>query len=1121
MSTSEGDGERPPKAPPPPGPRVGSAREQRSRRLAKVDELRARGVNPYPYRYDRDRTIGELKAEYGHLTAGDETDVRVRVCGRIYLLRRHGGLIFADLRDETDRVQLYVSRDAVGGEAFGDFAALDIGDWVGAEGTIIVTRAGEESVAVEGFELLSKALRPLPNKARGMEDVDTRMRQRYLDLIVNPETRRVFDVRHRTIASIRTSLAARGFVEVETPVLDQIAGGATARPFITHHNALDIDNYLRIALELHLKRLIVGGFERVFELGRVFRNEGIDTRHNPEFTMLEAYQAFADYTDMMELTEALVSQAALDAIGKTVVELEGKTVDLAPPWRRATMSELILEHAGVEATAGMPLADAQRIARELGVEFDPSWGSGKIVNELYDALCEDKLLGPIFVVDHPREVSPLAKPHRSDPALVERFEVVIDGRELANAYSELNDPVDQRARFEEQARLKEAGDLEASDVDEDYLRAMEFGLPPTGGLGVGVDRLVMLLAEKAAIREVLLFPTLRPEEAARNEAAAGGLSRARPAGAAPVTPTPPDRALAPLSLPPAAASGGRSVAGLLGWLTAFAGLLSLLALLPGVNSGLGSIGQAFLPLTGDVYSTLASVIIGVGLILVAHGLIRRKRIAWAIAVALFAAATIVHVLKGPHPIAAAVTAGMVIALVWARREFTARVDPPSLLAAFWFVPLYLALVLVYGVVVMVAKRDEIQPDLSVGGVLETIFGGLVGLDGPYTYDTKFLSEFFPRSLLALGILGLLILAYLVFRPIVQRHGVSTGEREHAERLVHEHGWDTLAYFALRDDKSLFFSSDGEAMIPYAYLRGHALVSADPIGAPGSIDLVLDEFLGHCRDRGWKVAFLGAREAETPRYEARGLRTLYLGDEAIVPCDRFTLQGQKMKKVREAVNRVGKSHEFRLLPESQAGPELVDALNAISEKWRGKEPERGFTMSLSEDVEGTSDEILLAVALDRTGAPAGFLRLVPAFGEDPGYSLDVMRHDPGAQNGVTEFLIARTAAGLHERGVTRLSMNFAAWGRLFHADAELSRKERIAKWFVDRLNPFFQIQSLYDFNAKFDPDWLPRMVAYGEGADLAGVSILYAGAEGFLDIPVIGRFLVPQVVTEGKPEDRGS
>jgi lysyl-tRNA synthetase len=1069
-----------------------------------VEALRARGINPYPYRFDRDRTLAELRSEYAHLKPGEQTDVRVRVCGRIFLIRRHGGLVFLDLRDAGGRIQLYAARDVLGADAFADLSDLDIGDWVGVEGTVMVTRTGEESIRVERAELLSKAIRPLPSKGRGIADPELRLRQRYLDLIVNPETRRVFDVRHAALSAIRDFLASRGYTEVETLVLHEIPGGATARPFTTHHNALDMELYLRIALELHLKRLIVGGYDRVFEIGRVYRNEGVDTRHNPEFTMLEAYEAFADYTDMMELTEELVAHAARAALGGTVVDLEGKTVDLAPPWRRATMSELIAEHAGVDVGAGMPVEDARRVAGELGIETEPAWGSGRIVNEVYDALVEDKLVGPIFVIDHPREVSPLAKPHRDDPALVERFEVVVDGRELANAYSELNDPVDQRARFEDEARAKAAGDPEAGDVDEDYLRAMEYGLPPTGGLGIGIDRLIMLLTGKPAIRDVILFPTLRPEEGmvpARSEQI-GEPPRAKPSA----------RATAPIRLPATQPSG--SLAGLLAALTAVAGLLTLLTLLPGVHSGLGFIGQSLLPVTGDVISNVASVIIGFSLLLVAHGLARRKRVAWVIAVCLLAAATAVHILKGPHPIAAVVSGGMLVALLWGRREFRARSDPPSMLAAFVFVPLYLGLVAVYGAVAMVAERDKIDPDLTVVGVLETTFGGLVGLDGPYDYRGRFLNDFFPDSLLALGAFGLVVFAFLLFRPIVQRRRVSRDERSRAEQLVRAYGSDTLAYFALRDDKSVFFSSDREAMIPYAYLHGYALVSADPIGAPESIDLVLDEFLSFCRERSWRAAFLAAREEEAPRYEARGLNTLYMGDEAIVRCERFTLQGQRMKKVREAVNRVGKTHDFQLLPESEATPELIEALNAISERWRGKEPERGFTMSLSQDVEGTSPEILLAIAAGTSdGAPAAFLRLVPAFGDDPGYSLDVMRHDPEAQNGVTEYLIAETARALRERGVSRLSMNFAAWGRLFHAETERTVRLRLARWVVDRLNPFFQIQTLYDFNAKFDPEWLPRILVYETGSHLPTVSLLYAGVEGFLNVPVIGRLLVPQVVTD--------
>jgi lysyl-tRNA synthetase class 2 len=1093
--------------PGPTAPRIGSAREQRARRLGKVEALRSRGVDPYPYRFDRDRRLGELRADFERLGPGAETDVHVRVCGRILLIRRHGGLLFLDLRDESGRVQLYAARDAMGSEAFAAVEDLDLGDWVGAEGSLMVTRTGEGSVRVERIELLSKALRPLPAKGRGLADPETRVRQRYLDLIVDPDARRVFDIRHAAISAIREFLSGRGYVEVETLVLHEIPGGATARPFTTYHNALDMELYLRIALELHLKRLIVGGYERVFEIGRVYRNEGIDTRHNPEFTMLEAYQAFADYTDMMELTEELVAAAARAALGTTVVDLEGKTVDLAPPWRRATMSELIAEHAGVEMTAGMPIEEARRAAGSVEIETEPGWGAGRIVDGVYDGLVEAKLVGPLFVIDHPREVSPLAKPHRRDPSLVERFEVVVDGRELANAYSELNDPVEQRARFEDEARAKAAGDPEAGDMDEDYLRALEYGLPPTGGLGIGVDRLVMLLAGRPSIREVILFPTLRPEE---------GMAPARPETPAPERPKPPERATRPVRLP--ARRRERSLAGLLAFFTAVSGLLTLLSLLPGVHSGLGLVGQSLLPVTGDVISNLTSVAIGVVLLLVAHGLSRRKRTAWAVAVFLLGAATVVHVLKGPHPIAAIASAAMLVALLWARDEFTARPDPPTLLSAVYFVPLYLALVGVYGAVALVAARDRVHPGLSAGGVIETAYGGLVGIAGPYSYRGRFLDEFFPDSLIVLGALGLVVLGLLVFRPIHERRAVSREERARAERLVRDYGSDTLAYFALRHDKSLFLSSDGEAMIAYAYLHGHALASADPIGHPESIDLVLDEFLAFCAGRGWPVAFLAAREEEAPRYEARGLRTLYMGDEAILRCDRLSLQGARMKKVREAVNRVSRGHSFRLLPESEAAPELVEALNAISVRWRGKQPERGFTMSLSEDVEGRSASILLAVATrDSDGRPVGFLRLVPVSGDEPGYSLDVMRHDPDAQNGLTEFLIAGTADALRERGEKRLSLNFAAWGRLFHAQADHGLGLRLARWVVGRLNPFFQIESLYEFNAKFDPEWLPRVLAYEPGAHLPTVAVLYAGVEGFLNMPLIGPLLVPQVVTEGESE----
>ncbi len=483
----------------------------RSQRLAKLARLREEGIEPYPYRFDRDRTIGELRESFGSLEAGEETDTVVRVAGRLMLKREQGRLTFGQLRDRSGEVQLFVSAGVLGKETFATFNDLDRGDWVGVEGTVMVTKKGELSVKVTSFELLSKALRPLPDKWKGLADVDARYRQRYVDLTVNTDARRVFEVRFAAVDAIRQELRSRGYLEVETPILNLQQGGATARPFITHYNALDIDTYLRIALELPLKRLLVGGFERVFEIGRVFRNEGIDTRHNPEFTMLEAYEAFGDYSEMIELTESLVAGAAVAANGTTTVELRGRTVDLAPPWRRVTMVELIKEVVGVDIDPSMPVEQARAVLDRLGLAWQDGWGAGRCTHEVYDELVEPKVMEPTVVLDHPRETSPLAKPHRSDPSLVERFEVIVDGRELANAYSELNDPVEQIARFREEAAHKAAGDPEAGDVDYDYVRALEYGMPPAGGLGIGIDRLIMLLAGVESIREVILFPTLRPE----------------------------------------------------------------------------------------------------------------------------------------------------------------------------------------------------------------------------------------------------------------------------------------------------------------------------------------------------------------------------------------------------------------------------------------------------------------------------------------------------------------------------------------------------------------------------------------------------------------------------------
>ena len=484
---------------------------EKARRLAQLDEMREAGTNPYPYRFDRTHTLTEVRASWGELEPGVETEDPVSVAGRIMLKRDSGKLIFATIRDRTGEIQLFISKAVVGDDEFDAIKRLDLGDWVGVAGTVMTTRKGELSVKPHKLELLSKAVRPLPDKWHGLSDVDTRFRQRYADLIVNEEARRNFEIRHETVASFRRTLASHGFVEVETPVLHPEVGGAHARPFSTHHNALDMPLYLRIAVELYLKRLIVGGMERVYEIARTFRNEGVSTRHNPEFTMMESYQAFGDWNDVMDLTEELITTAARDALGTTVLEIRGEQVDLADPWPRKRMVDYASEGTGVELHPSMPIDDIRKVAADHNVFVESYWGAGKIIEELFESTSEASIVRPTFVTGHPVEVSPLARVDRNDPHLTERFELFVDGREIANGYSELNDPVEQRARFEDEQASREAGNDEAGTVDEDYLRALEYGMPPTGGLGVGIDRLAMLLAGVDSIKEVILFPTLRPE----------------------------------------------------------------------------------------------------------------------------------------------------------------------------------------------------------------------------------------------------------------------------------------------------------------------------------------------------------------------------------------------------------------------------------------------------------------------------------------------------------------------------------------------------------------------------------------------------------------------------------
>jgi lysyl-tRNA synthetase class 2 len=481
----------------------------RSIRMGKCESLKALGIDPYPYSFERTHEAGQLEQLYTGLAAGAETEDRVRVAGRIRAMRNSG--MFIDLHDASGKIQIFCHKDFLGPEALGVVRLLDIGDLIGVEGLVRRTPRGELSVNASNVTVLAKGLRPLPEKYHGLADVELRYRQRYLDLIMNPQSRDTLLRRSRVVAAIRSHLSERGYVEVETPMLHTIAGGASAKPFVTHHNALDIDLYLRIAPELHLKRLLVGGVaDKLFEVNRCFRNEGLSPRHNPEFTTLELYEAYVDYTAMMKLTEELVTTVAEAVLGTLRIEYGGSEIDLSAPWPRRSMAELVQTATGFDFLALDSAAAAREAAAHVGAALagDENWGQA--LEAAFAARVEDTLIQPIHVTGFPRDISPLAKADRNDARLVERFETYIYGWEIANAFSELNDPQDQRARFEAQMRARAAGDEEAQLLDEDYVTALEYGLPPCGGLGIGLDRLVMLLTDSPSIRDVIAFPTLRP-----------------------------------------------------------------------------------------------------------------------------------------------------------------------------------------------------------------------------------------------------------------------------------------------------------------------------------------------------------------------------------------------------------------------------------------------------------------------------------------------------------------------------------------------------------------------------------------------------------------------------------
>lgn len=479
-----------------------------AQRIQKLGEIRDLGIDPYPHRFDVSHPAQQILDQVESLIDSEEC---ITVAGRLMSKRGHGKTGFSHISDRTGRVQVYVRLDRIGEDAHDLYNRLmDVGDYIGVSGTVFRTRTGETTVMVQSIVLLSKSIRPLPEKWHGLQDIETRYRQRYVDLIVNPDVKEVFLIRSRLIRAIQRFMDGQEFIEVETPVLQPIYGGALARPFTTHHNTLDARFYLRIADELYLKRLIVGGLERVYEIGRDFRNEGMDRTHNPEFTMLEFYQAYADYNDMMWLTENLIATAVKEATGDSTVTFGEHTIDLSPPWRRITMLDAIQEFTGIEVEDASE-DDLRVFCSAQGVHLAKGLSRGKLVNEIFEACVEPNLIQPTFITDYPVEISPLAKKHRKTAGLVERFEAFICGNECANAFSELNDPIDQRERFEHQVALKAEGDEEAHALDDDYIRAMEYGMPPTGGCGIGIDRLMMYITNSPSIKDVILFPSMRPE----------------------------------------------------------------------------------------------------------------------------------------------------------------------------------------------------------------------------------------------------------------------------------------------------------------------------------------------------------------------------------------------------------------------------------------------------------------------------------------------------------------------------------------------------------------------------------------------------------------------------------
>jgi lysyl-tRNA synthetase class 2 len=552
---------------------------------------------------------------------------------------------------------------------------------------------------------------------------------------------------------------------------------------------------------------------------------------------------------------------------------------------------------------------------------------------------------------------------------------------------------------------------------------------------------------------------------------------------------------------------------LIGLLTGLGGIIVIVSTLPMVNQRFGRFTDAITPFGVRVTSHVISVAAGVALLYLAGQLARRRHLAWILAISLFTASFVVARLREHHYIAAGYSLFMVILLAISRSKFRAPGDPPTLVELLRFIPRYFLIVFVYGYAALYLERKSVSPTPTFWNNTKSIVLGLFGLDGPYEYQRRFFEWAFPSSLLMLGLGGLAFGIFLLFRPIIAKPSVTDATLHEAVDIVRSHSNDSLDYFALRDDKLFFISSDHRALIAYTYVARYALVSGDPIGDPDSIPLVVDEFLAMCRDRAWGVSFLAVREADRKMYTDHGLHTVYLGDEAVVDVRGFTLTGKKWKSIRQSAGRIERTYRFMWMAETDASPALIAELNHISEKWRGKAPERGFTMTLSQDVEGTNPEFRLCIAIDEDGHPGGFLRVVPIYGDRPGYTLDLMRRDPDTPNGMSEFLLTRTIMKIDELGMQRLSMNFAAWGRFFEDDVDYSFTQRIVKLILNILSPFYQIKSLKEFNQRFYPEWVPRCIAYEGFRTLPRVALLYSAAEGFLNLPVIGKYLLPRTVVD--------